>query len=354
MLAQEFARRGWDVHYVSENDRPDAPRELDRVRLHYLPEKAEKNGFNREPFKAVMQAVQPDVVYNRVFNLYTALAMNGAPKNAVTIWAAAGQHDGEVTTTIAEMWKTKSFKQFVALVPRTIMMRREARQGALKASLQLAQSRDQVERLSRQGFHPVLLRNSLNNISGVNSQTHEGKPLVLWVGSVKLWKRPEQFYELARRCSNLDCEFVMAGEMHDKHCQGSLYRAQQELKNFRYAGFVPPEHIGKLYDKAHVLVSTSRAEGFPNTFTQAWLRGVPVLSLDVDPDKLLSRDGLGAVASDMNALEHKLRELLADANRRREIGLRAQEFAKKEFDLQANVDRLEEIIQDQAAKLNLR
>lgn len=344
MLAREFQRRGWDVHFVSENNRPDAPRDLDNIRLHYLPELPYWSDGNRAGLKTVMNDVKPDVVYNRVFNLYTAYAIELAPNSAVTIWAAAAAHDGEVTTTLAELWKTKSLKQFLALIPRTIWVRRHARRGALMAKLQLAQSTEQIERLSKGGFKPVLLRNSLQNTDDVQTQTHEGKPLVLWVGSIKQWKRPELFFELARRCDDLACEFVMVGELQDAQSDTTLSKALRELKNFRYAGFVPPEQIGKLYDKAHILVSTSRAEGFPNTFTQAWLRGIPVLSLDVDPDGLLSRDGFGATATDMNGLEHKLRELLADANRRREIGQRTQEFAKKEFDLQANVNRLEELI----------
>ncbi len=346
MLAREFQRRGWDVHYVSENDRPDASYELDGIRLHYLPEAPSWRDDNRAGVAKVMNDIKPDVVYNRVFNLYTALALNSAPKDAITIWAAAGQHDGEVTTTLSELWKTKSLKQFLVLVPRTIWIRQQARRGAQSAKLQLAQSKEQIERLSKGGFRPVLLRNSLQNITDAQTQTHEGKPLVLWVGSVKQWKRPELFFELARRCKDLECEFIMAGELQDVQSEATLSKAERELSNFRHVGFVPPEQIGKLYDKAHVLVSTSRAEGFPNTFTQAWLRGIPVLSLDVDPDGLLSRDGLGAVATDMNRLEHKLRELLADPSVRREIGIRASEFAKKEFDLQANVDRLEKLIEE--------
>lgn len=344
MLAREFVRRGWDVHYVSENDRPDAPRELDGVALHYIPETAVRNGNNREECRRILRELNPDAVYNRVFNIYTSYAISLAPDNAVTIWAAAGQHDGEVSTTLGELWQTKSLKQFLVLVPRILRTRFLARKAALHANVQLAQSREQLERLTRQGFHPVLLRNSLANSADTALQKHVGKPLVLWVGSIKQWKRPELFIELAQRCADLECEFVMAGEFHDSKSQTVVERAGRELFNFRYAGFVPPEQIGKLYDKAHILVSTSRAEGFPNTFTQVWLRGVPVLSLDVDPDGLLSREGFGAVTSDTTGLEQKLRELIADPGLRRQIGLRASEFAKKEFDLQANVDRLENLI----------
>lgn len=76
-----------------------------------------------------------------------------------------------------------------------------------------------------------------------------------------------------------------------------------------------------------------------------------MLSLDVNPDGLLTNGGLGAHATDMDGLEQKLRNLLANPELRKQIGQRAQEFAKKEFDLQANVDKLEELIRAKNPKL---
>jgi glycosyltransferase involved in cell wall biosynthesis len=350
MLAKEFARRGWDVHYISENSRPDAAEKLDGITLHNLPEESPWHDSNRDAVKKLLNELNPDVVYNRVFSLYTAHAMDFSPKHAVTIWASAAAHDGQITTTLPELWQTKTLRQVVALIPRVIYIRSKARSGALRAKIQLAQSQQQVTNLRSRGFSPVLLRNSLENTTAA-PHDHDGPCSVLWVGSIKKWKRPELFWELARRCQDLNCEFVMVGELQDELSKEPLAHAERELRSFRYAGFVLPESIGEFYDQAHVLVSTSRAEGFPNTFTQAWLRGVPVLSLDVDPDKLLSDGGLGAHVTDLDGLEQKLRDFLADPELRKEVGRRAQEFAKKEFDLQANVDRMIELIREKNPKL---
>jgi len=62
-------------------------------------------------------------------------------------------------------------------------------------------------------------------------------------------------------------------------------------------GKLPFEETLKIFDGATLFVNTSKSEseGFPNTYIQAWLRGVPVISFDVDPDGVIAKNGLGKV-----------------------------------------------------------
>lgn len=351
ILAEEFARRGWDVHYVSENDRPDKLKELSGVKLHWLPENPDWKTCNRDGVARVMQEIQPDVVYNRVFDLYTAHAVELAPKGCVTIWAAAAALDGTIWPYIKAMYEARPLRQFVIKFPQALFVRYRALRAARKAKLTLVQLDDHGEMLRDHGIRSELVHNCIVIGEQDKVQTHEGTPMVLWVGSVKPWKRPELFFELCKRCADLNAQFVMIGQVYSPASEQLLNKALEESPNFEYAGFVPPERIREYYRKAHVFVSTSLAEGFPNTFTEAWMFGVPVLSLDVNPNNMLTRDGLGVYVTNADDLERELRKLLASPDLRREIGARARKFTIKEFDLKANVTKLEKLIEEARVRM---
>ena len=102
---------------------------------------------------------------------------------------------------------------------------------------------------------------------------------VLWVGTVHRYKRPELFLELARRLPHR--RFVMVGgpgvddEQRQSYFEG-VRAAAAKLPNVEMTGFLPLERVEPYFDRARVHINCSDYEGVPNTFLQAWARGVPV------------------------------------------------------------------------------
>jgi glycosyltransferase involved in cell wall biosynthesis len=74
-------------------------------------------------------------------------------------------------------------------------------------------------------------------------------------------------------------------------------------------------------------VNTSDYEGFSNAFIQAWMRRVPVATLTVDPDGLLSRGGLGVVGGTEEGLREAVAGLLDDDAKRVHMGARCRAYA---------------------------
>ncbi|MCB2141254.1 hypothetical protein KQH27_00940, partial [bacterium] len=65
-------------------------------------------------------------------------------------------------------------------------------------------------------------------------------------------------------------------------------------------GFLPPAEVESILDSALVLLNTSELEGFPNTFLQAWRRGLPVISF-FDPGGVVLKNRLGFIVDSSQA-----------------------------------------------------
>ena len=97
---------------------------------------------------------------------------------------------------------------------------------------------------------------------------------VLWAGRVMPDKRPELFIELARALPQR--RFVLIGGTGGDDAYYERVRAMAgQLPNLEATGFLPLAEAETWFDRARVVVNTSAYEGMPNTFMQAWARGVP-------------------------------------------------------------------------------
>jgi glycosyltransferase involved in cell wall biosynthesis len=106
--------------------------------------------------------------------------------------------------------------------------------------------------------------------------------LVLWVGMLHDNKRPELFLDLAERLPHR--RFVLiGGPRGGATALFERVRARAaRLPNVEMTGFLPLAQVERWFERARVLVNTSTYEGMPNTFLQAWARGVPtVATVDV-------------------------------------------------------------------------
>lgn len=127
---------------------------------------------------------------------------------------------------------------------------------------------------------------------------------LLWVGRLSYEKRPELFLDLT---SNLeDFEFIMVGgTTHKKAFSEEIINRATSIRNLTYMGHIPVHEVEALISQVDGLINTSENEGFPNTFLQAWSLGKPVFSF-VDPDDLIAKNGLGAIAESVSDMASKI------------------------------------------------
>jgi glycosyltransferase involved in cell wall biosynthesis len=162
----------------------------------------------------------------------------------------------------------------------------------------VVQTEAQKEALRQQfGLPAVLIRNPVQ-VSPEDAQRwlpRDQREFVLWIGRTDNFnKRPMLFLELAKSCPDL--RFLMIISRTEEAVFLALQAACPD--NLRIIEHVPPTEIWGYLSRARVFVNTSRFEGFPNTFLQCAVMGVPIVSLEVDPDGILTHHGCGILAGD--------------------------------------------------------
>ncbi|HET9651896.1 MAG TPA: glycosyltransferase family 4 protein, partial [Usitatibacter sp.] len=178
-------------------------------------------------------------------------------------------------------------------------------------------------RLARENFgrESTLIANCFTPHAGAAA---DPKGCVLWVATLRVQKRPEMLFEMARRMPHY--RFVMIGGADPDPAGREFGRRIREqaarLPNLEYKGFLPFAEADRWFDRARVVVNTSEYEGFPNTFLQAWSRGVPTVGF-VDTGSRCDGQPVYAIAGDVDEACRHVERLMADDAHWRQSSRRA-------------------------------
>jgi glycosyltransferase involved in cell wall biosynthesis len=260
--------------------------------------------------------LRPDVVYQRSLMPYTGVCA-----------LYCKRHGARFVFHVASDGDVRKPPPTGSLIRR--LSRRIAEYGLHRADILVAQTQDQARLLRSEygleatavvpNFHPAPERE-------VSARVRDRRR-VIWVANFKPVKNPELFVELAEQfAGRTDVEFVMIGRGREEPRYRKLFERIARLPNLRYLGELPLEQVNREIAASDILVNTSSTEGFPNTFIQAWLRGVPVVSCWVDPDGCLSGGSAGVLAGERSRLPAVISDLLDDEVKLRRLSEAARAY----------------------------
>jgi glycosyltransferase involved in cell wall biosynthesis len=168
---------------------------------------------------------------------------------------------------------------------------------------------------------------------------------VLWIARLQPWKQPQLFIELLKGICNKPYRFCAIGRASgQEHYEKLFKKAETEYPQFSYLGEISHQQVLNLLQQAKLLVSTAESEGFSNTFIEAWLCGVPVLSLTVDPDDLIKVEKLGKITSDIEQMQQELEKFMTDDTYYLQYSNHCRTFAEKNFNISQTVSQLEKLL----------
>jgi len=161
---------------------------------------------------------------------------------------------------------------------------------------------------------------------------------ILWCGNLGIHKRPGIFIQLARSMLTSGYKFVMVGgHSNNKYVSQIL---EDIPGNLEITGRLSFDQSLAFFNQATLFINTSSpgGDGFPNTFIQSWLRGVPVITFGFDPDEVVSDNKLGFTANNYEEAAKSICVLLNNYMEYQRYSERAVIYAIKHHSLEIMTD----------------
>jgi O-antigen/teichoic acid export membrane protein/glycosyltransferase involved in cell wall biosynthesis len=340
LIARGLARRGFQVSFITlDHGQPDGICH-DGIRTYKM---------------CAWDAGWPGLrfLYPRWTSLWSAL---GRAQADVYFQRKAGTETGQVA-----LWCRRHRRPFVFAAASDVDCQRSLeylsgarerwlyRYGLQRASRVVTQTRTQRQLLKASyGLDALLITSCKEDpLEGSVNATHAAAsdpPMLLWVGRSSPQKRPDMLLELARKCPEYVIHAVGAASPSNERAKRFL-QAAADLPNLAAHEWVPYEKMAQFYQRASLLICTSLVEGFPNTFMEAWARGIPVVST-VDPDGVIAAHGLGMVGDSPADLRDGIERLLSSPDQWHECSERSRRFYLEMHTVDRAVDAYERLFNE--------
>lgn len=312
LIGKGLAARGVDVSFVSQDFGQGAFAQVSPFRVYsYL--FSTNKATQARTFWGALRHADADVYYVR-----------GMPNYGLLIYFFCRMHRKKIVQALASdteiMPEVESGLQSRWTYRIHLAWRRHA-------DIVIAQSmRQQAELQARWGIRAVHIPSIVPLSQAKKEQLSKKGMTVLWVGRVSPVKRVELVPEVAARVPEADF-YIAGGAGQGLEAYFDKVRAAANGQNVHWLGHVPYDQVDALFAQADVLLHTtdSNQEGFPNVFLQAWMHGLPVVSLGVDPDGLLERQGLGIRTASVEQAASTLEKLMRDPAERHGMSERARD-----------------------------
>lgn len=335
LIARELANRGHRVTMICTDFGQTEGEEIDGVRQlrMYAPDAGIPLLRFVHPrltsLWAAMTRADADVYYHRTRGMTIAIvAAFCRLHRRSSVYAAA--HDADFNVGPAELrhWRDRVlFRWGVRRVDRIVV-----------------QSERQLE-MCRQRYRrdPSVIRSGYAHRG--RPSTHAGH--ILWVATAKPYKRPHLFLQLAARLPEYRFRLVggPGNGTEERRYFDDLVAQSRQLANVEMTGFVPYADVEQHFDGAAIFVNTSIGEGFPNTFLQAWSRGVPTVSF-FDPKSTIDGHPVGRVVRSIDEMALTVAELKRAEDTWRAEGRIARAAVEQRHSLHSVGEAYERLLKD--------
>lgn len=343
LIGEKFSQYGYEVFYISFGHDIDKVITLDGFRIYCFRNPSKIDSLTLYELVGskilnVMVKENPQIIYQRILNSYTPhlakiafkmdlkLSIHIADNYSLTFGADLRSRIRRHFFERIKKYISKGAR--INFIAQTCWQKEHLLMLGCKASLQIY------------NMHPVPTNEDFNIIDSAELDfLRNGNLNVFWIGNVRPVKRLDIALELALELAPKNINFIFIGRLSS--CPSSLSLKEVNTRNIYYLGERDNDFINSNLLFADFLLNTSDSEGFSNTFIQAWIRGVPVLSLNSDPDGIIEKYGLGMHArGEIEILKNCIENGIPNIKNLKESSNLRKDISRNLFGLDHNFEKL--------------
>jgi glycosyltransferase involved in cell wall biosynthesis len=332
-----------EVFYISYGHPDEKIIFEDKIKIYCL-KKTDKSDlytfyyYSASKINRILRAESPHIIYQRVLNSYSYhLSLYAAHTKIPLFIHIADNYCLHFDLTTRSIIRRLFFfiihwyyikTRFINFIVQT------------DEQLRLLEMRSIIPVLKIYNMHPIIANIYYKNILDYKALK------IVWIGSAREVKRLELFINLAKDNSEeKSLVFVIIGRLEDSEYGKSLKEMIDRLENIVYLGERANDFINDYLGDCFALINTSISEGFSNTFIQAWLKGVPVISLNADPDGIIERYNLGfCCAGNIHKIKYYLYKIINDSKLYLKISYNCFLYAVNNFSIETNMKLLRNVL----------
>jgi glycosyltransferase involved in cell wall biosynthesis len=346
-LARELASRGFEVSYICQTvnqSKVNAEETLNSYKVYWLKSSGSFAWLDQKKYYHKLMELLPEVVLQRMTsNVSYPIGKYCEAKNKLFHWFCTDNEAPFKTFHRTNFKKRLSlnltnFLKYLLFYCNARIMDYYRNKGMKRVDVAWSQNNFQKEKLLetfKLKTHTMITGHPLPDRK-IDHEENFNRKTVLWCGNLGLHKRPELFVALAKRLQHTNIRFIMVGGHNKSTYVNRLFKHKPE--NLEVVGKCSFEESISFFNKSTVLVNTSKAEGFSNTYIQAWLRGVPTLVMGADPNHVIRNNELGYDCLNVADLEEKLLILLNHKDEYIAISKRVKQYAEQNHSVKVMTD----------------
>lgn len=281
IIAQNLFQHGHDIIYISYGLSNSFVENGIQV-YGILPERLDRflgYHFISKRMESLIDKIKPDLIYHRCFVPYSYRIVAFAEKKKIPCYFhIADEHSIVFNNSIKDIWKKMLFRRIANTSVNFIFQTKE--QYKLVKNFNISR------------YRVIGNMQEMPDLQYIPRKKHK----IVWIGKSTAVKQLQKFIELAEKCVGRFpyLQFVVISRFFSDEYSQSLLQRISRTSNICNLGEQSNDFINDyLLNEAFLLVNTSISEGISNTYIQAWARGVPVISLNSNPNRCFDSHNIG-------------------------------------------------------------